>query len=402
VTNTWARGFGPVTVLVVAALTAWAALTNGPVAADVDDLVAGLPAPSATPAPPAGSLEACAAATVAALSPAQRAGQLLMVGTPVAAPRGLGATVARYHLGGVFLVGRGDRVAAELRADLDDLQRRAGLPLLVSADQEGGTVQTLKGADFPAVPSAERLGASSGAELRRAAGDTARRLAAAGITMNLGPVADTVPAGLGRANPPIGALHRQYGSTPGEVAQDVATVVTASREAGVLTTVKHFPGLGRVRANTDTSTRAVDSLMTADDPHLGPFTAGIRAGSAGVMISGARYPRLDPEHIALFSRPIITGLLRERLGYRGLVVSDDLGAAQAPGSVPPGERAVRFVAAGGDLALTIRARDAGPMTAALIAAAARSPAFTARLTDAATHVVLGKYQAGLLRCPAAG
>jgi beta-N-acetylhexosaminidase len=166
----------------------------------------------------------------------------------------------------------------------------------------------------------------------------------------------------------------------------------------VLTTLKHFPGLGRVRANTDTSTQAVDNTTTAADPYLKPFTSGIEAGSAAVMISSARYPKLDANSIATFSTPIVTGLLRQRLGYTGLIVSDDLGAAVAVGSVPVGERAVRFIQAGGDLVLSVNASDAGPMSAALLAAAQASPAFDARVTEAARQVIRSKYQAGLLTC----
>jgi beta-N-acetylhexosaminidase len=117
------------------------------------------------------------------------------------------------------------------------------------------------------------------------------------------------------------------------------------------------------------------------------------------MVSLARYPSLDKHDIAAFSPAIVTGLLRQRLGYHGLVVSDDLGAAVAVRSVPIGERAVRFVHAGGDIVLTVRADDAGPMIGALVSAAKASPTFAARVTDAAQHVVTSKYRAGLLTCP---
>jgi beta-N-acetylhexosaminidase len=221
-----------------------------------------------------------------------------------------------------------------------------------------------------------------------------------GVTVNLAPVADTVPVRLGERNPPIGAFHRQYGSNPTQVAAGVEQAVAASQGAGVLTILKHFPGLGRVTANTDTSTRAIDATATADDPYLEPFVRGMTAGSAGVMISSASYPKLDARNIAAFSPAIITGLLRGKLGYTGLVMSDDLGAADAVERVPPGRRAVRFVAAGGDLVLTIRPQDAAPMTKAMIAEAGRSPAFATRVTDAARHVVQAKYRAGLLTCTA--
>ena len=358
------------------------------------------PPPSVPPSSPAGAPPSasadCVTATVERMSLPHRAGQVLMIGTPVDEPGGIARAVRDRHLGGVFLAGRSTRSAASLRRDIAAVKADADVPLLVALDQEGGSVQTLKGPDFPLIPSARRLGAGPAAKLRAEVRDSARRLAGIGVTMNLAPVADTVPASIGADNPPIGAFHREYGSDPAAVADDIAQVVPASQGAGVLTVLKHFPGLGRVRANTDTSTRAVDRTATVNDPYLEPFAAGIKAGSAAVMISSARYPKLDRQNIAAFSEPIVTGLLRDRMGYTGLVMSDDLGAVDAAGSVPVGDRAVRFVAAGGDLVLTIRPQDAGPMSAALVAAAGKDAAFDARLTDAARHVVAAKRRAGLL------
>ena len=344
-------------------------------------------------------MNACIAATVAGLSLAERAGQLLMVGTPVADPPSLARTVTARHLGGVFLAGRSRRPAGALRQDIAALQRAAPeVPLLVALDQEGGAVQTLQGPDFPPIPSALVQGGWSTAALRARTATEAGRLAAIGVNQNLAPVSDTVPRSLGVANPPIGAFRREYGSEPGAVAADIRTVVPASQRAGVLTTLKHFPGLGRVRVNTDTSTGSVDSTTTAEDPYLDPFVAGIRAESAAVMVSSASYPRLDRRAVAAFSTPIITGLLRGRLGFTGMIMSDDLGAAAAVAGVAVGARAVRFVGAGGDLVLTIRPEDAAPMTDALIAEARESPVFAARMADAARHVIRAKYSAGLLRC----
>jgi beta-N-acetylhexosaminidase len=351
--------------------------------------------PSTRPPLPAAK---CVTATLKRLTPPERAGQVLMVGVAVNAPSGLGDTVRRYHLGGVFLHGRSTHSAGELRDDIGALQGRAAVPLLISLDQEGGSVQTLKGRDFPLIPSAEQLGDGPSAALANTTRDSARRLAAIGVSVNLAPVADTVPAELGRDNPPIGAFHRQYGSDPVRVTAAIRTVVPASQSAGVLTVLKHFPGLGRVRANTDTSRDAVDEVATANDAFLQPFAAGIRAGSAGVMVSSASYPQLDPSSIAAFSKPIVTGLLRGRLAFRGLVMSDDLGAGVAVSAVPPGERAVRFVAAGGDLALTIRPSDAAPMATALLDRAGTDQTFRSRLANAARHVLEAKARAGLLRC----
>jgi beta-N-acetylhexosaminidase len=402
-------GLAVVAAIVAGLLGLWAATDDGPTRTTAASPAPSAPVPPSSAAPPVpappsvspspGGVGRCVTTTVAALSLPERVGQLLMLGTEVDDPRDVRDAVARYHLGGVFLAGRSRRPAAALRADIAAVQRGAAMPLLIALDQEGGSVQTLKGPDFPLIPSAQRLGAGPAAKLRDTVRDTARRLNGIGVTVNLAPVADTVPAGLGEGNPPIGAFHRQYGSDPVQVAADIEEVVAASQGAGVLTILKHFPGLGRVTANTDTSTRAADSTATANDPYLEPFRAGVKAGSAGVMVSSASYPKLDSRNIAAFSAPIITGLLREKLGYTGLVMSDDLGAADAVERVPSGQRAVRFVAAGGDLVLTIRRADAAPMTTAMIAEAGRSPAFDARVTDAARHVVQAKYRAGLLDCP---
>jgi beta-N-acetylhexosaminidase len=182
------------------------------------------------------------------------------------------------------------------------------------------------------------------------------------------------------------------------VAAVVRTAVDASQKAGVLTTIKHFPGLGRTLVNTDTSTGSADAAVTPADPYLKPFAAGIAAGTTAVMVSSASYPKLDAKSIAPFSEPIITGLLRKKMGFDGLVVSDDLGAAVAVKSVAVGDRAVRFVRAGGDLVLSVRPEDAAPMTAALLAEARASASFALRVSDAVTHVLAAKKRAGLPSC----
>jgi beta-N-acetylhexosaminidase len=355
------------------------------------------PSPSTPPsssAPPAD----CVTQTIDAMSLFERAGQVLMIGTAVDAPSGLGDTVSRYHLGGVFLHGRSTESASQLRSGIAGLQKRAKVPLLISLDQEGGEVQTLKGPDFPRLPTALKLGGESTGTIRDTTAGSAHRLSGIGVTLNLAPVADTVPAGLGNGNPPIGGFDRQFGSDPKQVAAAIRTVVGAYQDAGVMTVLKHFPGLGRVHANTDVSSKAVDSTTDDNDPYLQPFAAGIQAGSVGVMISSASYPRLDSKNVAAFSSAVITGLLRGKLGFDGLVLSDDLGAAVAVAGTPTGQRAVRFVAAGGDVVLSIKPSDAAPMASALMAKALSDATFKKRLTDAATHVLRAKAKAGILHC----
>jgi beta-N-acetylhexosaminidase len=322
------------------------------------------------------------------------------VGTPIADPTSVDNLVGTYDIGGVFLSGRSHAPASELRTDIASLQATAppGAGLLIALDQEGGEVQTLQGSDFPPIPTAVAQGRLNQSTLRAQTVSWARRLAAIGVTLDLAPVADTVPTSIGTANPPIGAFYREYGADPTAVAADIGTVVTAVQSTGVLTTLKHFPGLGRVLKNTDVSTGAVDTVTTTHDPYLSPFQAGIHAGTGAVMVSSASYPNLDPQSIAAFSTLIVTGLLRRQFGFTGLIVSDDLGAAAAVSTVPLDQRAVLFIEAGGDLALTVAPSTAPAMIDGLLAAADTSTSFAAKVTAAAKYVIHAKYTAGLLPC----
>jgi beta-N-acetylhexosaminidase len=365
-----------------------------------------LPSPSpvhsvpAEPPPPAVPL--CVSAALTRMPLAERAGQVLMIGVAATDPASAGPVVRRYRVGGVFLRGRTTASVTSLGSRLRGVQQiaREGNrpPVHVAVDQEGGLVQTAKGSGFGSIPTAVEQGTWSASTLRERALGWATALHRAGVTMNLAPVADTVTRADAASNPPIGAVHRNYGWTPSTVATDVVAVSRGFDDAGVLATLKHFPGLGRVRANTDTSTGAVDDRATTSDPNLQPFRAGIDAGAGAVMISSASYPGIDARRIAAFSPAIVTGLLRQQLGFDGLIVSDDLGSAVAVRSVSPGSRAVRFLSAGGDLVLSNRSQDAAVMRAALIAQAQSSSDFRQRLDDAATHVLQSKYREGMLTC----
>ncbi|WP_369134759.1 glycoside hydrolase family 3 N-terminal domain-containing protein [Modestobacter sp. I12A-02662] len=350
--------------------------------------------PSTSPEPPPPS---CAERTLAGLDPAARAGQLLMVGVPAEDPGSGLAGAAGVPVGGVFLHGRSKADAATLGAAVAGLQASSAVPLQVAVDQEGGLVRTLQGPGFDELPRAVEQGARPPEEVRSTVTALARQLRAASVTLDLAPVADVVPAGTEAANPPIGASGRQYGSDPAHVADVVGTVVRALQDGGVAATAKHFPGLGRVTVNTDTDLGATDPRTTADDPALRPFAAAVDAGTAAVMVSSATYPQLDPDAPAVFS-PAVVGLLRDRLGFDGVVMSDDLGRAVAVSQVPPERRAVDAVAAGVDVVLTVRAADAQPMAQALTDRAAADPAFAARVTESAGRVLALKERFGLLTC----
>jgi beta-N-acetylhexosaminidase len=366
------------------------------------------PAVTTTNAPPSttgtgatNAVSACVERTLTTLSPAARAGQVLLVGVPATDPLADAARLAALHVGGIFLHGR-VRGSATLRSRIAAAQRDARasgtLPLLVSADEEGGLVQTIRGGTVPPFAAALVQGGWSTATLRARTTTWARQIAALGVNLDLAPVADTVPASLGTGNPPIGAYQREYGLTTTAVGRAIGVVVPALTKAHVGATVKHFPGLGRVRSNTDTSARAVDATTTASDPYLRPFVEGMSAGTLAVMVSSARYPKLDAENPAMWSRKIVTGLLRDRLGWSGLVVSDDLGQAVAASSRSVGSRATAFLAAGGDLVLTVRPEQAATMRATVAAAAVAKSSWRRLLDNAVRRVLAAKIELGILRC----
>jgi beta-N-acetylhexosaminidase len=370
---------------------------GGPARQQGPSQTAGSPStsPSTSPEPP--PPPSCAERTLSGLDPAARAAQLLMVGVPAEDPGGGLAGAAGVPVGGVFLHGRSRADAATLGAAVAGLQASSAVPLQVAVDQEGGLVQTLQGPGFDVLPRAAEQGGRPPEEVRSTVTALARQLRAAGVTLDLAPVADVVPAGTEAANPPIGASGRQYGSDPAHVAVVVGTVVQALQDGGVAATAKHFPGLGRVTVNTDTDLGATDPRTTADDPALQPFAAAVDAGTAAVMVSSATYPQLDPDAPAVFSAAVV-GLLRDRLGFGGVVMSDDLGRAVAVSQVPVERRAVDAVAAGVDVVLTVRAADAQPMAQALTDRAAADPAFAARVTESAGRVLALKERFGLLTC----
>ena len=220
------------------------------------------------------------------------------------------------------------------------------------------------------------------------------------MNVNLAPVTDTVPAQIGRANEPIGKWGRQYGSTPRTVSRAATAFLKGMLAGGIEGTVKHFPGLGRIRGNTDfTTTGITDDVATVDDPFLAPFQDGIDAGAGLVMVSSARYPKLDAKNAAMFSPAIIDALLRGRMGYTGVVITDDLNAAAAR-TLTPADRAVRYVSAGGDILLTGDPSVATTMMSALATSAANSPALATKVKDSVMRVLTLKERMGLLPCSA--
>ena len=176
----------------------------------------------------------------------------------------------------------------------------------------------------------------------------------------------------------------------------VGAFIEGMHRGEVAATIKHFPGIGRITGNTDLTAEGItDRTTTASDPYLRPFGAGIKAGADFVMVGSAIYSRIDPGVNATFSKAIITDLLRHQLGYDGVVITDDVGAAKAVAATPVGQRATKFVDAGGDIVLTARPDTVPTMHRALTSRMSADRAFAAKVTASATRVMALKVQAGL-------
>lgn len=324
-------------------------------------------------------------------------GQLLMVGMePGATPT---EALTESGVGSVILMGswRGADQVADATSALTEIG--GPVPVLVAVDQEGGNVQRLTGPGFSSIPSAFVQAGMTDEELQAAAALWGAELRDAGVALDLAPVADVVPEGKTFTKAPIGALRRGYGSDPGTVAGKVNAFIAGMAEAGVGTTVKHFPGLGAVTTNTDFGSGVVDDTIAADSELLEPFREAVAGGIGVVMVSTVTYELIDPSSPAAFS-PVVVSLLRDGLGFDGVIVTDDLGAAEAAQEIPEQERLLRTVLAGVDLLITVRPDIVPELTAGLAAAAAASPVVVQRIGESAHRVLSLKSRLGLLDCRA--
>lgn len=342
-----------------------------------------------------------AATSVAAdMSLRQRVGQLFMVGTPATgASNATVGALSRRHVGNVMLTGRsyrGVRATARVISRLQGARATDGVRLFVATDQEGGDVQVLQGPGFSEIPTALRQGQEPPARLRDRAAAWARQLRRAGVNLDLAPVVDTVPTHAAAHNPPIGYYDREFGHTARRVGRHGVAFVRGMADGRIATSVKHFPGLGRVHANTDTASGVTDRVTTRHDRYLQPFAAAVDAGVPFVMVSTASYQRLDPRRPAAFSPYVIDTLLRGDLGFDGVVISDDLGSAQQVSAWRPGRRAVRFLRAGGDMVLTVDPGVLPAMYDAVLRRAKASRGFRAKVDHAVLRILMAKQRHHLL------
>ena len=329
----------------------------------------------------------CADTVLAEMSESQRIGQLFMVGLKY---NRLDATarsaIASYHFGSFWFTQKTSAGVTALRAVSNAVQA-----------QEGGYVQALNGPGFDVIPTALTQGTWSTTYLQAKALRWGRQLRAAGVNLDFAPVADVVPPGTDSQNAPIGQLKREFGHYVSVVSPHVAAFITGMRGAGVATTAKHFPGLGRVKGNTDFTSGVTDTVTTRYDSYLQPFARAVGAGVPFVMVSLATYTRIDRYHQAVFSPTIMHTILRGDLAFHGVVMSDSL-SATAVSSILPGSRAIRFLSEGGDMIVIGPVDQAIAMAKSIASRAAVNSWFRARVNNAALRILRAKQAAGLLPC----
>lgn len=279
----------------------------------------------------------------------------------------------RKRLGELLIVGfRGQEMTADLAAHIRDLQpsgliffsrnikdaeqlailtreiqnlalREFGRPLFLAVDQEGGSVARM-GPPFSQIPHASNLGSSGPELVRHYYGLTAAEMNLVGLNLNLAPVLDV---GSGEV---MG--YRSFGRDPSVVSQCGIAAIEATQSTGIIATAKHFPGLGRTRKDPhhDLPVIAADK-DELDRYDLPPFKAAIQADVACVMTSHTIYPALDPEYPGTFSRAIISSLLRDELGFGGVVITDDLEMGAVEERYSQEAAAITALKAGADLLL---------------------------------------------------
>ncbi len=257
-----------------------------------------------------------------ALSDEQLAGQLLMAGFHgTELNSGLKFFIDTLHIGGVILFSRNVESPGQLRRLCRSIQDYAtgktGSPLLIAIDQEGGRVARLRApfTEFPGNPSMRGI-----EDVKRFVEITSRELKTAGVNMNLVPVLDVAPGGIDSV-----MAERAFGADPAWASKMGSEMIRGYQDRGVIPCAKHFPGIGRTSLDSHEVTPFSDlSLEELENFELVPFKSAIAQNVDSIMLSHVVYRKIDPDWPASLSVAVSSGLLRKRLGFQGVILTDDI------------------------------------------------------------------------------
>jgi len=282
-----------------------------------------------------------------------RVGQLFMVGIPgTSLDEDTEALIRDYNLCGVILFARNIEDPLQLARLCRDLQDAAikyhGLPLFLAVDQEGGRVARLR-EPFTSFPGNEAIGMDDN-PIEKAVEFgmiTAREMKMVGLNMDLAPVVD-----VRRGEPEKHLKGRTFSDNCESVVLLGRCVIRALQENGVMAVAKHFPGLGRARIDPHYNLPRIEvDTEEMEKVNIPPFKAAIEEGVSGIMTSHALYPALDSEQPATLSSAILTTLLREKMGFDGLIMTDDLEMGAIAEGWGVAEGALASFEAGADILL---------------------------------------------------
>lgn len=286
-------------------------------------------------------------------------GRLFVIGIPgIQLDENTEAIIRRYCLGGVIFFDRNIENPLQLATLCNDLQDKAlkyhGIPLFLAIDQEGGPVTRLK-KPFTQFPGNSAIGEDPRPEDRAKefAHITAREMTLVGLNMDMAPVLDVV-----RGKPERHLAGRSLGDNPEKVAQLGRSIIKILQEKGVMAVAKHFPGLGMTSVDPHHHLPTIEvDTKEMEKRNLPPFRAAIEEGVSAIMTSHAIYPAIEQDFPATLSQKILRGILRERLGFKGLIITDDLemGAIEKEWGVAQG--AVMSFKAGTDILLICHNQD---------------------------------------------
>ena len=244
-----------------------------------------------------------------------------------------------YHPGGIILFSRNIIDSIQLARLCRDIQRismeNSGIPLFLAIDQEGGRVARLK-APFTQFPGNAGIGENPDPEQSALhfASTTAREMTLVGLNMNMAPVLDVAQPNLDSH-----LIGRCFSDSPLLVTRLGKIVINTLQQGGIMAVAKHFPGLGKSDLDPHLNLPTINATFEEmESVHLPPFVGAIEANVSAIMSSHAVYPAFEPDVSATLSRKIITDLLREKMHFNGLIISDDLemGAIAKKRGLPEG------------------------------------------------------------------
>lgn len=305
----------------------------------------------------------------------------------------------QYHIGGAILYNRNFYSAASLRKLTSDMQANSKIPMIISIDQEGGTVNRLAALDGYQ-PSAEAMAAKNDPAYVRSRGQADGQLMySVGINMNLAPVVDVqgVPDGQTYMS------YRMFGWTPDKVTTMAGAYLEGEQEGRhVVGVLKHFPGLGGIAGDPHQAlilqNRSVDEMEKID---WAPYRALFATGQVdAIMTTHITVAAVDPTLPTTISNPVTTGILRNRLGFTGVIMTDDIYMTSLATGHSFAQRVIGSVLAGNDLICSVFTLDATAAAVQILRDAVKSGTITkARLDESVRRILMLKLKYGILARP---